>query len=126
MKNNYSPPCAGIIVRNTLVTYDRENEKIGFWKTNCSELWQRLHISGAPAPVSDVPTSKSVSVPPPVVYSNNNTIAGMAPAVAPSGLPQKVLPGRISYENIRSLYASLPNQICSMNFLFSFSFHFLY
>ena len=35
---------AGIIVRNTLVTYDRHNEKIGFWKTNCSELWERLHI----------------------------------------------------------------------------------
>ncbi|XP_017413751.2 aspartic proteinase 36-like isoform X1 [Vigna angularis] len=25
----------GIVVRNTLVMYDREQEKIGFWKTNC-------------------------------------------------------------------------------------------
>ncbi|MBA0686816.1 hypothetical protein Goari_014393, partial [Gossypium aridum] len=33
----------GIIVRNTLVTYDRKDSKIGFWKTNCSELWERLH-----------------------------------------------------------------------------------
>ncbi|KAL4360483.1 hypothetical protein GQ457_04G035060 [Hibiscus cannabinus] len=40
----------GIIVRNTLVTYDRGHSKIGFWKTNCSELWERLHIPGAPSP----------------------------------------------------------------------------
>ncbi|TYG43918.1 hypothetical protein ES288_D11G056700v1 [Gossypium darwinii] len=40
----------GIIVRNTLVTYDREHSKIGFWKTNCSELWERLHITGALSP----------------------------------------------------------------------------
>ncbi|XP_039008129.1 aspartic proteinase 39-like [Hibiscus syriacus] len=40
----------GIIVRNTLVTYDREHSKIGFWKTNCSELWERLHMPGAPSP----------------------------------------------------------------------------
>ncbi|KAK8693128.1 hypothetical protein V6N13_070722 [Hibiscus sabdariffa] len=40
----------GIIVRNTLVTYDRGRSKIGFWKTNCSELWERLHIPGAPSP----------------------------------------------------------------------------
>ncbi|GMI98030.1 hypothetical protein like AT5G43100 [Hibiscus trionum] len=40
----------GIIVRNTLVTYDREHSKIGFWKTNCSELWERLHLPGAPSP----------------------------------------------------------------------------
>ncbi|KHG08698.1 hypothetical protein F383_11875 [Gossypium arboreum] len=40
----------GIIVRNTLVTYDREQSKIGFWKTNCSELWERLHITGAISP----------------------------------------------------------------------------
>uniref|UniRef100_A0A0D9X119 Peptidase A1 domain-containing protein n=1 Tax=Leersia perrieri TaxID=77586 RepID=A0A0D9X119_9ORYZ len=39
----------GIIVRNTLVTYDRHNEKIGFWKTNCSVLWERLHISEVPS-----------------------------------------------------------------------------
>ncbi|PPS19684.1 hypothetical protein GOBAR_AA00903 [Gossypium barbadense] len=35
----------GIIVRNTLVTYDRKDSKIGFWKTNCSELWERLHVT---------------------------------------------------------------------------------
>ncbi|CAH9073613.1 unnamed protein product [Cuscuta epithymum] len=38
----------GIVVRNTLVTYDREHERIGFWKTNCSELWDRLGAPVAP------------------------------------------------------------------------------
>ncbi|RWW04076.1 hypothetical protein GW17_00032719 [Ensete ventricosum] len=41
---------AGIIFRNTLVTYDRQNERIGFWKTNCSVLWERLHSGGGPTP----------------------------------------------------------------------------
>ncbi|ESQ45521.1 hypothetical protein EUTSA_v10010198mg [Eutrema salsugineum] len=40
----------GIVVRNTLVVYDRENSKVGFWRTNCSELSDRLHIDGAPPP----------------------------------------------------------------------------
>jgi hypothetical protein len=62
----------GIVVRNTLVTYDRHNEKIGFWKTNCSELWERLHIGGAPSPgPSGDPSSQ----------------ADFSPAPAPSGLP---------------------------------------
>ncbi|KAL6013198.1 hypothetical protein ACLOJK_003690 [Asimina triloba] len=60
-----------IIVRNTLVTYDRENERIGFWKTNCSELWERLHIPMAPSPA------------PAVTYSTNSAIA-VPPAMSPS------------------------------------------
>jgi len=63
---------AGIIVRNTLVTYDRHNEKIGFWKTNCSELWERLHIGGGPSPAPS---------------SDTGSQADMSPAPAPSGLP---------------------------------------
>lgn len=63
---------AGIIVRNTLVTYDRHSEKIGFWKTNCSELWERLHIGGAPSPGPS---------------SDTGSQADMSPAPAPSGLP---------------------------------------
>ena len=63
---------AGIIVRNTLVTYDRHNEKIGFWKTNCSELWERLHISDAPSPAPS---------------SDTNSETDMSPAPAPSSLP---------------------------------------
>jgi hypothetical protein len=62
----------GIVVRNTLVTYDRHNEKIGFWKTNCSELWERLNISGAPSPAPS---------------SDTGSQADMSPAPAPSGLP---------------------------------------
>lgn len=72
----------GIVVRNTLVTYDRENEKIGFWKTNCSELWKRLHISG-------IPTSR------PTASFSRNTTVGMSPTPAPSGLPENVFPGKI-------------------------------
>ncbi|KAJ8762585.1 hypothetical protein K2173_008024 [Erythroxylum novogranatense] len=44
----------GIIGLNTLVTYDRENNKIGFWKTNCSELSKRLPSSSVPSPPSVV------------------------------------------------------------------------
>ncbi|KAK4765126.1 hypothetical protein SAY86_026216 [Trapa natans] len=40
----------GIVVRNTLVMYDREHSRIGFWKTNCSELWERLHLPSSAAP----------------------------------------------------------------------------
>lgn len=40
----------GIVVRNTLVTYDRENENIGFLKTNCSVIWGTLNATGAPPP----------------------------------------------------------------------------
>nr|GEY29552.1 aspartic proteinase-like protein 2 [Tanacetum cinerariifolium] len=43
----------GIIARNTFVMYDREHDKIGFWKTNCSDLWARLHPSGGPSPSPD-------------------------------------------------------------------------
>ncbi|KAK1359913.1 Aspartic proteinase-like protein 2 [Heracleum sosnowskyi] len=61
----------GIVVRNTFVTYDREHEKIGFWKTNCSELWERLNATGAhppaasPAGFSTVDRPKSSAVLPP-------------------------------------------------------------
>jgi len=61
----------GIVVRNTLVTYDRHNDKIGFWKTNCSELWERLHVGGAPSPAP-----------------SSDPQADFAPAPAPSGLPE--------------------------------------
>ncbi|GLT58869.1 hypothetical protein SLA2020_317300 [Shorea laevis] len=71
----------GIVVRNTLVTYDREGDKIGFWKTNCSELWKRLHFPGD-------------SAPPPLVFHNNNvTNMEIPPVPAPSELPSNVLPG---------------------------------
>ncbi|KAA8537821.1 hypothetical protein F0562_027599 [Nyssa sinensis] len=81
----------GIIVRNTLVTYDRKNKKIGFWKTNCSELLKRLHVSGAvpgaPAPVVSYQRNTTIGLPPTLAPS------GLPPTLAPSGLPQNILPG---------------------------------
>ncbi|KAM6542860.1 hypothetical protein CsatB_007307 [Cannabis sativa] len=66
----------GILVRNTLVTYDRENDKIGFWKTNCSELWKSLNYLSSPPPVTP---SDSGSL---------NGITEIPPSAAPDGLPK--------------------------------------
>ncbi|RWV92703.1 hypothetical protein GW17_00044903 [Ensete ventricosum] len=70
----------GIVVRNTLVTYDRQNERIGFWKTNCSVLWERLHNNEAPAPA-------------PSVFSGSNLSIEESPAPSPIGLVDSVLAG---------------------------------
>ncbi|ONI33474.1 hypothetical protein PRUPE_1G426800 [Prunus persica] len=70
----------GIVTRNTLVTYDRANDKIGFWKTNCSELWKRLNDSNAPPPV-------------PSAFDGRNTSVEISPSIAPSGLPDTIIPG---------------------------------
>ncbi|XP_057491725.1 aspartic proteinase 36-like [Actinidia eriantha] len=72
----------GIIVRNTLVMYDREHEKIGFWKTNCSELWERLHIVGAPSPS-------------PSSFDRTNSTTVVSPTAAPPTPPQYILPGEL-------------------------------
>lgn len=62
--------------------YDREHSKIGFWKTNCSELWERLHMSGTPPPL-------------PSISNKENTTAENSPSLAPGGLPYNGLPGMI-------------------------------
>lgn len=67
-------------MRNTFVMYDREREKIGFWKTNCSDLWERLNVSSAPSPL---PSNRM-----------NSTVE--PPAFAPAGPPQYVPPGTLS------------------------------
>ncbi|XP_060673241.1 aspartic proteinase 36-like isoform X3 [Ziziphus jujuba] len=72
----------GILVRNTLVTYDRENDKIGFWKTNCSELGKRLNYVSAPSP-SRLPSD------------SQNRSTEILPPVVPVDLSQNVFPGRI-------------------------------
>ncbi|KAH6802462.1 Eukaryotic aspartyl protease family protein [Perilla frutescens var. frutescens] len=72
----------GIIVRNTLVTYDREHEKVGFWKTNCSKLWEKLHLTPAPPPA---PSRVEVV----------NSTTSMAPKLAPTEPPQPKTPGEI-------------------------------
>jgi len=63
----------GIVVRNMLVTYDRANEKIGFWRTNCSELWERLQAAVPPPPAKSNSEGKnsSDSIPPPPAKSNS-------------------------------------------------------
>ncbi|KAE8679906.1 putative pumilio-like protein 7 [Hibiscus syriacus] len=68
----------GIVVRNTLVTYDRGNDRIGFLKTDCSELWMRVRSSVAPAPL---------------VSLKNDTNREISPAPTPSGSPPNVFPG---------------------------------
>ncbi|CAI0451681.1 unnamed protein product, partial [Linum tenue] len=77
----------GIVVRNTLVTYDRENDKIGFWKTNCSELWKRLQVPGAPAPA---PNSLHMN-------NTSNGSQNVPPVQPPNGLPTKHIPGRLTF-----------------------------
>lgn len=81
----------GIVVRNTLVLYDRENSKIGFWKTNCSELWERLNVDGAPPPA---PSSSN----------GNNSNTEMPPSVAPSDQKHYGLPGMSSSRSLSNSY----------------------
>ncbi|WOL00571.1 hypothetical protein Cni_G09284 [Canna indica] len=71
----------GIIVRNTLVTYDRQYERIGFWKTNCSVLWERLRNSTAPSPA-------------PSAFPEWNSNIQDSPAPSPIGLVDSVLAGQ--------------------------------
>lgn len=70
----------GIVARNTLVTYDRRNERIGFWKTNCSELWQILQFNGAPSPA-------------PLASKNSLTFENLSPELHPTGSQNYSLPG---------------------------------
>lgn len=60
--------------------YDRENSKIGFWKTNCSVLWERLHMSSSPPPMSSAPNEK-------------NLTTELPPTLAPNEAPHYALPG---------------------------------
>ncbi|KAK9670310.1 hypothetical protein RND81_13G193200 [Saponaria officinalis] len=92
----------GIVVRNTLVTYDREHLKVGFWKTNCSELWERLNASSiSPAP-------------PPLGGEISDTNPGMQPASAPSGVPD--LPDHVILGDFFVGYITF-NISLSINFL---------
>lgn len=78
--------CIGIIVRNTLVVYDREQTKIGFWKTNCAELWERLQTSIAPPPL---PPNSGV----------RNSSEALEPSVAPSVSQHNASPGIMSCQS---------------------------
>ncbi|KAK6782182.1 hypothetical protein RDI58_019978 [Solanum bulbocastanum] len=81
----------GIIVRNTLVSYDRENERIGFWKTNCSKLWDTLNVSSSPPPPS-----------PPSDMDNRNSTAHMTPALTPSVPSEYYAPGKKLFSRLIS------------------------
>ncbi|XP_024392664.1 protein ASPARTIC PROTEASE IN GUARD CELL 1 isoform X2 [Physcomitrium patens] len=59
----------GIVVRNTLVTYDRANHQIGFFKTNCTNLWSIL------------PAEPPLAPPPPPVNESS-------PIESPASLPE--------------------------------------
>ncbi|KAK8945660.1 Aspartic proteinase PCS1 [Platanthera guangdongensis] len=78
--NDRTTLLGGIVARNILVTYDRRNERIGFWKTNCSELWERLQFNGAPSPA-------------PSAFENSHTSQGLSPALSPNGPQSYSLPG---------------------------------
>lgn len=106
---NFSSYVTGIIVRNTLVTYDRENDKIGFWKTNCSELWKGLHYPSpaAPPPLDLRSQNTSVGIPPTIAPG------GLPPTMAPVGLPHADFPGRMSFKRIHSFYAVFSNSMSS-------------
>ncbi|XP_019444898.1 PREDICTED: aspartic proteinase nepenthesin-1-like [Lupinus angustifolius] len=77
----------GIIVRNTLVMYDREHTRIGFWKTNCSELWERLHISDSPTQVHQNPKV-------------TNSTSAFVPSVAPSASQYNLHQGELQIAQI--------------------------
>jgi hypothetical protein len=63
--------------------YDREHSKIGFWKTNCSELWEKLHISGSPPLMPSAP-------------NRENSTTEIPPTLVPAEAPHYGLPGTLT------------------------------
>ncbi|PNY04746.1 aspartic proteinase-like protein 2-like [Trifolium pratense] len=94
----------GIIVRNTLVMYDREQTKVGFWKTNCAELWERLQISMAPPPIN---STKSVGPTGPPSVSQHN----LPPGGFQIALITIAISFNISYEDMKPHLAELAGLI---------------
>uniref|UniRef100_A0A9I9DMM2 Aspartic proteinase CDR1-like n=1 Tax=Cucumis melo TaxID=3656 RepID=A0A9I9DMM2_CUCME len=84
--NDQTTLLGGIVVRNTLVMYDRAHSKIGFWKTNCSELWERLRTSDDNAHAPSISTKSHGS--------------DMAPASAPIESPHYTIPGELQIGRI--------------------------
>ncbi|XP_038902862.1 aspartic proteinase CDR1-like isoform X1 [Benincasa hispida] len=105
--NDQTTLLGGIVVRNTLVMYDRAHSKIGFWKTNCSELWERLHISDDHAHAPSV--------------SNTSHDTDIAPASAPDESPHYTIPGelqigRITFEILLNIsYTDLEPHITELS-----------
>lgn len=96
----------GIIVRNTLVMYDREHSKVGFWKTNCSQLWEMLRITDASAQLPPAPTPTENDA---YLGESNSTIESSS----------KILPevyiGQITFEMLlRMNYSDLKPQLADL------------
>ncbi|XP_039121107.1 aspartic proteinase CDR1-like [Dioscorea cayenensis subsp. rotundata] len=80
----------GIIVRNILVTYDRQNRRIGFWKTNCSHLWEALHMDVTPSSMPSASHDKN--------YTGENSSAASSSAPQSYNLPGQFQIGAITFE----------------------------
>ncbi|PKA59883.1 Aspartic proteinase-like protein 2 [Apostasia shenzhenica] len=101
----------GIVVRNTLVTYDRQNHKIGFLKTNCSESWDKLHSSN--------------DGPPPVEFVNATT--NIAPSLSPIGSKSDLLPAFVHLSCVaivicQDLFSTAIIVVFQLDRVISFSF----
>ncbi|CAM6082211.1 unnamed protein product [Calypogeia fissa] len=58
--NDHTTLLGGILVRDMLVKYDRANNQIGFWPTNCTDLWTSLKdaYDGKNPPIDPFPKSE--------------------------------------------------------------------
>lgn len=86
----------GIMVRNTLITYDRAGERVGFWKTDCRKLFQELQsleqAGNAKAPA--LPPDLAAEPPADVVLPPYNL---EAPAPGPQAGASPPLPPNASF-----------------------------
>eukprot|EP00850_Spirogloea_muscicola_P024088 SM000437S15697 [mRNA] locus=s437:1942:5633:- [translate_table: standard] len=77
----------GILVRNTLVTYDRVNSRIGLWKTDCDDPFASLSASGIKAPNAP-PTEAPGMAPMPATADAPTPEAEDGGLMTPSPSPQ--------------------------------------
>ncbi|XP_021908157.1 uncharacterized protein LOC110822362 [Carica papaya] len=86
--------------------YDREHSKVGFWKTNCSQLWEMLRITDASAQLPPAPTPTENDA---YLGESNSTIESSS----------KILPevyiGQITFEMLlRTNYSDLKPQLADL------------
>ncbi|EEF37450.1 conserved hypothetical protein [Ricinus communis] len=77
---------------------------MGFWKTNCSELWERLHIPDAPPLLPSASEGTNLTSPPPLPSASSGENLTAPPTSASSGSVHYVLPGMFSVRGILILY----------------------
>lgn len=111
----------GIVTRNMLVTYDRENDQIGFLRTKCTALWgtlfadshQELDNSSSIPPFGRAGTDNVWINPPISVVSSHSPGSPNSPktqSVKNHSDPVHVIP----LKDVETSHAS-----CSLPFLFS-------